>query len=93
MTSVTLEDFASSFGTSVNALPANCRELAISKDFSYAVIRDEDRDALILDILKRIDMDTQKIGAEERRSVWEQGWGENLAQFRKTGYDLDALKP
>jgi len=45
-------------------------------------ITGKERDALILSILKRIDEDTQVIGAPERTQAWEDGWRENLEAFR-----------
>ena len=40
---------------------------------------------LILEILKRIYNDKQKIGADEREKVWFDGWNENLNEFKKVG--------
>lgn len=42
-----------------------------------------ERDELILRILRRIDNDTQIIGAPERTAAWENGWREALERFRK----------
>ncbi len=41
-----------------------------------------ERDALILEIIERIENDTQVIGAPERTEVWERGWADALAKFR-----------
>jgi hypothetical protein len=46
------------------------------------LIEGEERDALILEILNRIDADTQVIGAPERTETWERGWNESLERFR-----------
>ena len=40
--------------------------------------------SLILEILKRIDNDKQKIGADEREKVWFDGWNENLNEFKNS---------
>ena len=66
---VTLQDFADSFGTTVDDLPQDCRELIARTDFRFRILEAEERDQVILDVLKRIDADDQKIGAEERREV------------------------
>lgn len=42
------------------------------------LIEGQERDKLILDILKRISSDTQVIASPERTSVWEKGWNEQL---------------
>lgn len=90
---VTLEDFARSFGTGVQDIPDDCRELIARTDFKYKVLVGEERDKVLLDVLKKIESDQQIIGAEERQTVWEKGWEENLQDFIKSGYDLDKLIP
>lgn len=46
-------------------------------------IRGAERDALILEIIERIERDTQRIAAPERTAAWEHGWLEALDKFRK----------
>lgn len=50
-------------------------------------IEGEERDALILSITKRIEEDTQVIGAPERAEVWERGWSDALVKFNKSPVD------
>src|SRR3990167_8018255 len=45
-------------------------------------IEGAERDALILQILKRIDADTQVVGSPERADAWERGWSEARQKFR-----------
>lgn len=60
----------------------------------YTMIRIEgtERDALILQIQRRIESDTQVVGAPERTAVWERGWAESLERFRKNPV-ADSLIP
>lgn len=44
-----------------------------------------ERDSLIVDILQRIERDTQKIGAPERIEAWREGWANALSMYRRTG--------
>jgi cyclopropane fatty-acyl-phospholipid synthase-like methyltransferase len=90
---LTLDDFALSFGTTVEDIPDDCRELIAKTDFRYRIIVEEERDKVLLDVIKKIESDQQIIGAEERQGVWEKGWAENLQAFSKSGYDLDKLVP
>ena len=90
---VTLEDFARSFGTTVEDIPEECRRLIRDTDFTYEILAGQKRDRVILDVLKKIDSDKQIIGAKERRGVWEKGWAENLQDFVKSDCDLDSLVP
>lgn len=93
MPRVTLKDFARSFGTTVKGIPAECKKLIKEKDFSYVVPQGKERDNIILGILKKIESDKQVIGAKERQDIWHNGWAENLSNFIKSGYRLDALVP
>jgi len=90
---VTLEDFARSFGTTVEDIPDDCRELIAKTDFRYKILEGEERDRVLLDVLKKIESDTQIIGAAGRQDVWEQGWEGNLQDFINSGYNLDTLTP
>lgn len=90
---VKLEDFARSFGTTVEDIPADCRELIANTDFRYRILAGEERDKVLLSVLKKIESDQQVIGAKERQSTWEKGWAENLQDFIESGYDLNKLVP
>lgn len=90
---VTLQGFANSFGTTVDDFPPDCRELIASTDFRFRILEGEERDQVILDVLKGIESDNQKIGGEKRREAWEKGWSENYHNFCEKGYDLNELIP
>jgi len=93
MPKVTLKDFARSFGTTEKGIPAECRKLIREKNFSYKVPQGKERDDILLAILKKIESDRQVIGVKERQGIWYSGWAENLNNFIKSGYNLDALVP
>ncbi|MBI4333163.1 MAG: hypothetical protein HY673_18000 [Chloroflexi bacterium] len=88
-----LEDFARCFGTTVEEIPNDCREYIARADFRYQRLAGEERDRTILGVLKKIESDTQIIGAPERWAAWERGWQENLRDFSDGGYDLSKLVP
>jgi len=90
---VTLEDFARSFGTTVDDIPDSCRDIIAKSDFRYEILKGEERDKVLLDVLKKIKSDTQIIGAPEREDAWEKGWEENLQDFIQSGHDLNKLVP
>lgn len=90
---VTLEDFVRSFGTTIEDIPDDCRELIAKTDFRYKILQGEERDKVILDVLKKIESDRQVIGAPERKDAWGKGWEENLQDFVNSGYDLNKLVP
>lgn len=93
MVKLTLEDFASSFGTTVQDFPQEVRTLISETDFRYRILEGQERDRVILDVLKKIESDQQVIGAPEREDAWQRGWQENFQKFVESGYDLDALTP
>lgn len=93
MLELTVEDFARSFGTTVNDIPEECRELIAKIDFRYKVIDGEERDRVILDVLRKLETDQQLIGAKERQATWEKGWSENLQEFVESNHDLRKITP
>lgn len=90
---VALDDFARSFGTTVDDIPEDCRELIAKSDFRYRQLTGNERDHVLLAVLKKIETDQQIIGAPERQITWEKGWEENLRDFINSGYDLNKLVP
>ena len=90
---VALQDFADSFGTTVEDIPVVCRELIKNGNFWYSIPKGSERDDIILGVLKRIDEDKQIIGAEERKTIWENGWAESLEEFKSSNYDPKTLVP
>src|SRR5260370_1849182 len=85
--------FAELFGTDAKNIKKATSSLIQRHDFSYREIVGDERDKLILDILKRIERDQQIIGAEERKEVWYKGSHANLQQFLSTAFALAALIP
>ena len=81
---VTIANYAESFGTEVSDFSKECRQLMLDYPLEYYVLKGETRDQVILNVLRKIDVDTQVIGAAERKDVWERGWAENLEAFSES---------
>tara|TARA_R110002074_G_scaffold361001_2_gene533985 strand:+ start:9659 stop:10579 length:921 start_codon:yes stop_codon:yes gene_type:complete len=62
-----------------------------SFDFSYEVPTPEEKDKLLLNILKTID-NPPGISGEHRIDAWEKGWGENCNEIKIAG-DFNSLIP
>ena len=90
---LSVEDFAKSFGTTSDDLPEGCLELIRDGNFDYKEVAGEARDKVILQVLDKIATDLQIVGAEERKAVWERGWRENLDDFVESNHDLNKLVP
>lgn len=86
-------EFAKSFGVSLDELPVRCKKLISDKNFEYKVLIGSELESFLLAILKRIEEDTQKIGAKERESVWERGWRESLDEYVRSNFDIKRLVP
>jgi len=90
---LTLEDFARLFGTTIDDIPHDCRELIAKMDFRYKKLSHDEQDAIILRILKKIHSDELAIAGPDRKPAWEKGWSENLQDFINSGFDLGPLIP
>lgn len=93
MPTLTVADFAWSFGITPEDMPKKCCELINSKDFSYRIISGGGDDSEILEALKRINNNTKIVATPERTAVWENGWNENLQEFIDNEYDVNCLMP
>lgn len=85
--------FAELLGTTRDEIAAACGELINGFDFRYDYVAGNDRDAVILKVIKAIDSGNFKVSGKERKDDWEQGWQENLDAFIASGYSIDALAP
>ena len=68
-------------------------KLINNSNFNYRELKLKELENLYLTILKRIELDKQKIGVKERTKVWQDGWSENLDKFIKSDYDIKSLVP
>lgn len=85
-------EIASHFGVAPSELPSPVVKLVEAADFSHHRFEGEDRDRLILRILRELERPLEAAG-KHRHARWEAGWSENLEDFRKSGFDLAALVP
>ncbi|MBU0791698.1 MAG: class I SAM-dependent methyltransferase [Gammaproteobacteria bacterium] len=86
-------DFSDSFDTNENDIHDKCGDLIKYYDLSYTNVIGQQRNDLILKILKRIETDTQRIAEPARKDIWQEGWQENLDAFITSGNDLSMLVP
>lgn len=93
LSNLTSKDFAELFGTTEEEMVKYCQNIITSYDFRYRKLVGEERDRLILEVLKRIDSGGLPTTGEERQQDWEKGWNENLQEFIDSGYDINKLVP
>ena len=89
---LTLEDFARLFGTTVDDIPPDCRDITETEDFRYRKLDTGERGRVLASILKRLDSGNMWISGPDKRHIWEHGWSENLQEYKKTR-DVSALTP
>ncbi len=90
---LTALDFAKSFGTEINNFSDKLKKKISDLDFRYRIPSKDENERLIHEVLLKIDMDTQVIGADERKEVWFNGWNENLQMYRESGFSEQSLTP
>jgi len=89
----TPQHFAALFGTTADKLPEICRTFATEHDFSYDLPDAATRDAIVLHVLQHINSDESTLVGPQREDLWERCWKENLQEFVRSEYELDALVP
>lgn len=72
------------FGTDVDSFSETFLSFYKQLNMNYQILSNKEEQELLLDILKKIHMDSQVIGAPDREQVWHDGWEENLIDFRET---------
>ena len=93
MKTLTLPDFANSFGTSHAELAEYCGDLITTFDLNYRIFSPEEKEVIIQDILTRCEQGEFSVSGPHRKSDWVSGWNEILREFRDSGFDLKALIP
>ncbi|MGA1868161.1 MAG: hypothetical protein ACMUJM_06395 [bacterium] len=91
--SLKASDFANLFGASEKEILTHCGEMISGMDFVYRTLGRQERDTLILKVLRYIYSKELTPAGQERLSEWEKGWDENFQQFVASGYDVDTLVP
>jgi len=74
-----------------NIMP-RCRELIDVSKLTYTLLEGDERDKIILRVLKTLDEELTRSG-KHRHVAWEDGWRENLEMFVESDYDTDKLIP
>lgn len=89
---LSLQEFADLFQIEPAEMPAECCRLIDKFDFHYKILDGKDREAIILQILKTLDLNLE-VSGKHRQEKWEAGWTQNLEEFISSNYSLDALTP
>lgn len=89
---LTLDNFSILFGTTIEDIPFDCREIIKKEDFRYRKLSSTERDHTLLNILKRINSEDMWISGPDKKDIWENGWAENAQEYKKKR-DVSVLTP
>jgi hypothetical protein len=87
----TAEDFSRILGET-DELPKQCLDIIDRYNLKYKILKEAERDQVILRILTDMDVELP-ISGPRRLPQWEQGWGENLDAYVGSGHDSSSLIP
>lgn len=92
--SLVLADLASLFGTTCSELPAQCREIIASADFTYRRPSEEELDRILLKVIKMVDESRPRVRSEHANiRAWNPVWMKNLLYLKEKGYSSEATVP
>jgi len=86
-----VEDFAALFGVEVDQLPKDCKAEIADHDFRYRLLTRTERDMALLRVFQRIVSGELHPSGPSYLERWEQGWMENLEEYRRSGRLEDLL--
>ena len=89
---LSIDDISIMLGIPVNEVPYECRQIVEKNNLSYNILENEDRDQIILNILRILETNLSISGTSRLRD-WEDGWEENYNRFVSSGYNLEELIP
>lgn len=91
---LSVEDFAIFLGTNIEQISTPIKNLITQSDFQYEVLEGNEREQVILQVLKDIDLkDFAKVGIPERQKTWEMAWSDHLNEFATKGFAQKELDP
>jgi SAM-dependent methyltransferase len=90
---LTSAELATLFGTVEEEIKTYCGSVIHETDLRYRFLEQNERDQLILKVIKIIYSGELAKSGKDRQPDWEHGWRENLNEFLTSGYNLDRLVP
>jgi len=95
MDTLRVGDFARLFGVTVDDFSPAVRAMMLSTDFRFFHLPASRQSEIVAMIQERLGEDTPILApaGRGRQPRWQEGWSENLAEFKASGYDVRALVP
>ena len=89
---ISLASWQRLLGSEGEPLPEACLKVISSTDFKYRILSDKERDLIILRVIKALHANLEPSGPH-RLKRWQDGWAENLEDFKRSGYNPESLVP
>jgi SAM-dependent methyltransferase len=89
---LTLEEFARCIGATPDDIPGNIQDLIAQTDLRYRRLSTQERDAVMLSILKKLEADEFVRVGRERKGIWEKAWSASAKSFQERP-TLEGLLP
>ncbi len=93
LNTLTANQFAYLVGIDEGDVPEECIEILSEDNFDYEILQGQQRDSLMLEVVRKIDSGKMNIAGKEKQQVWETGWSENLDNFVESNYQESELMP
>lgn len=91
---LSVEDFAVFLGTNCDQISDTIKNLITQSDFQYEVLQGNEREQVILQVLKDIELKNfARVGIPERQKTWEMAWSDHLNEFVAKGFAQEELEP
>ncbi|HEY2810009.1 MAG TPA: class I SAM-dependent methyltransferase [Rhabdochlamydiaceae bacterium] len=90
---ISLDDFASLFDTTTSKLLPDWQELIEIFNSQYRIIQGNERDNIILDILRKIESPDLTRAGNESKARWQKDWNDQLEEFNDSGCAISTLTP
>ena len=79
-----VKDFLDAFGGTGESVSPKLAMKVSQHNFNLRRPTASSRDKIVLEVLQRIQSDTQKIASKEREGAWQRGWKENLDAYTES---------
>ena len=91
---LSVEDFAIFLGATTQDMPAIVKDIIAKADFKYEILQSEQREQVILQVLKDIEFKNfSKVDSPERKNIWEMAWSDHLNEFVAQNMAEKELEP
>lgn len=90
---ISVAQFAGLVGVDTNEIPSEIADAVQTRPLLYRRLSVPERDTVLYRLLEQLLSPEISSVGKHRQEIWEQGWGETLAEFVDAGYEVGKLIP